>query len=673
MPAGIIDPEDEDGSEEPGSEEPEETPASPNAFTDTGLSGYTEEFDPESEAPTSPTSTNVSSLRSTLDSNAHVHFEQGDNEQVPKPNRGFKRQGTNFASLGDVPAEEDDEEDSEEAAAPALSPESRQISFHAPEGEGQGRRVDRVPTGFVPVGELPEEEDDEDEDDAAEGRVRFDEEEEGLEKIKRSPKRADTGCVRPDQLRDEDEEDENEGQVRFQGQDDGDPKAGRRVNRVVTGFVKPGDLPEEDEDDGEAGNVRFTEPEDHVPNANRSPKRVATGFVKGRQLPDEEEEEEGSVRFAEPEGGFPVVTRSVSRVATGYVKPGALPEEEDDEDEQADPARDPPENSRQTSQEVQNGSTPTSSRSSRKSASVSFDTADGPADRKLLSRKSSEIRLGTPRDGSGSSSRSGGMPSPGGRSQGSLEVGDPRLVIEDSVRPPASGASHGSNRSRDAPSVSRGSPSERALQKSRSTPSPFGRKKLPPMKRGPLAGKLNLRTAELDAYGTPKVNIRRPKHTSDWDENHHKTGTENELLPKKLRNYFSKHAQSLPDLKEELRGLRHGPSISKQLDRPEIPWTKPSPITADGGAPLVPERHTFGGAMQDRDDEVRPWNDRWQNGMSKLNAGLHPLHRAYFCQKSLFEDAKSQRWRRYLDFEIEHGVWKSIDTRKPQRFPPLGV
>lgn len=192
-------------------------------------------------------------------------------------------------------------------------------------------------------------------------------------------------------------------------------------------------------------------------------------------------------------------------------------------------------------------------------------------------------------------------------------------------------------------------------------------------KRGPLAGKLNLRVAELDTRGTPQVKVRRPDHSSSWDEHHQLCGTENELLPKKLRAYFSKPASSLPELKEELRGNRHGSTISRRLDEPETPLPKPSPISADGGAPTCPERHNFGGVMGDRDGDTRPWNDRWQNGMSKMNDGLHPLHRAYFCQKSLFEDAHSQRWRRFLDFETEHGVWKSIETRRPQRFPPLGV
>ncbi|CAE8599313.1 unnamed protein product, partial [Polarella glacialis] len=111
----------------------------------------------------------------------------------------------------------------------------------------------------------------------------------------------------------------------------------------------------------------------------------------------------------------------------------------------------------------------------------------------------------------------------------------------------------------------------------------------------------------------------------------------------------------------------------EKLDSVEVPPSKPSFITADAGPPVCPARHQIGGSMTDMDKELRPWNDRWSCGMANLNDGLHPLHRAGFATPSLFETAPSQNWRRYQDMEVEHGVWKSIKTKRPCRFPPLGV
>lgn len=149
--------------------------------------------------------------------------------------------------------------------------------------------------------------------------------------------------------------------------------------------------------------------------------------------------------------------------------------------------------------------------------------------------------------------------------------------------------------------------------------------------------------------------------SSGWNTRHHVSGAENEMLPKPLRAYFSR-PQSLPELKAELTKKKHA-------EAPPLTTF----VSADAGPPICPDRHKFGGAMRDRDGEVRPWNDRWHTGIHLINETLHPLHRGGFASKSLFEKAKSQRWRRHLDFEIAHGVWKPIDTDKPLRFPPLGV
>mmetsp|Transcript_39227 Transcript_39227/g.70386 ORF Transcript_39227/g.70386 Transcript_39227/m.70386 type:complete len:149 (-) Transcript_39227:51-497(-) len=103
------------------------------------------------------------------------------------------------------------------------------------------------------------------------------------------------------------------------------------------------------------------------------------------------------------------------------------------------------------------------------------------------------------------------------------------------------------------------------------------------------------------------------------------------------------------------------------------PGRKRTPLVPDTGAPLLPTRHTFGGHMKDLDGKTRKWNDRWQNSLSALNDNYHPDHRAYFTQYSLFEESPSQRWHRFLDQEVEHGVWEPIKTKKRSRFPPLGA
>jgi hypothetical protein len=163
----------------------------------------------------------------------------------------------------------------------------------------------------------------------------------------------------------------------------------------------------------------------------------------------------------------------------------------------------------------------------------------------------------------------------------------------------------------------------------------------------------------------------KPKR--DWDERHHLNGNENELKPKLMRDYFSA-PQSLDELKADISQRKHMTKARKMLDEPEPPPpTLPTPISPDASPPVCPGRHTVGGEMPDpRDGQVRPWNDRWSNSVSMVNEGLHPAHRQYFAKKSLYEAAPSQRWRRFLDFESEKGVWRPIDA-KPPRFGPMGV
>lgn len=196
-------------------------------------------------------------------------------------------------------------------------------------------------------------------------------------------------------------------------------------------------------------------------------------------------------------------------------------------------------------------------------------------------------------------------------------------------------------------------------------------------KRSPLSVPPPFDMPVVDQFGFPCAQKSVMLDEDLWDQRHHLNGNENELKPKLIRDYFGKYA--LPkELKRDLkysRGLcdsSTSPSILRALSLPEVNDRKPSFICPDAGPPLVPTRHVFGGSMKDRDGKKRLWNDRWTKGIGLLNDNCHPDHRAYFTQKSLFEDAPSQDWRRYLQQEIKPGVWEDIKCNKPQKFPPLG-
>merc|ERR1711966_10302 len=137
------------------------------------------------------------------------------------------------------------------------------------------------------------------------------------------------------------------------------------------------------------------------------------------------------------------------------------------------------------------------------------------------------------------------------------------------------------------------------------------------------------------------------------------------MLPKRLRQYFEA-PQTEAALKEDLQKRSNMKGMLKRMEKEEIPPTRPTPITADGGPPVIPTKHVVGGSMRDRDNETRPWNDRWSRSIGNLNDGMHPLHRESFSEPSLFAKAPSQRWRRFLDVEVEKGVWKpNIGERPP--------
>eukprot|EP00930_Biecheleria_cincta_P013134 TRINITY_DN11870_c0_g1_i8.p1 TRINITY_DN11870_c0_g1~~TRINITY_DN11870_c0_g1_i8.p1 ORF type:complete len:238 (+),score=35.18 TRINITY_DN11870_c0_g1_i8:149-862(+) len=203
-----------------------------------------------------------------------------------------------------------------------------------------------------------------------------------------------------------------------------------------------------------------------------------------------------------------------------------------------------------------------------------------------------------------------------------------------------------------------------SLQRSQSMPSMVS------LHQGQLKAKMRLR-AELKGCRGPKVRMRKTLQSS-WDERHHLNGSENEAKPKMLRDYFSK-PESLPELKQTLTQMPNVKSVLAKLEADEVPPCQPSFVSADHGVAVCPTRHIKGGHMLDRDGDLITWNDRWHAGLHLVNDGLHPKHRAGFASKSLFETSPSQRWRRHEDVELAHGVWRPIQVRKAERFPPLGV
>lgn len=197
-------------------------------------------------------------------------------------------------------------------------------------------------------------------------------------------------------------------------------------------------------------------------------------------------------------------------------------------------------------------------------------------------------------------------------------------------------------------------------------------------KKSPLRAKPPFVAPRIDRRGAPNFKPRpndRLQHGQEWNENHHLTGLENHLLPTELRRYFCR-PQTRPELLEDLAKAsgrsRSSRALLSSMELPDVTLPKRPTVSADAGQPVLPERHAFGGAMRDRDGDARAWNDRWQNSMSQLNDQCHPDHRAYFTQKSLFEMSPSHQYRRYLDQEIEHGVWVPTATRKAEHFPPMG-
>jgi len=174
----------------------------------------------------------------------------------------------------------------------------------------------------------------------------------------------------------------------------------------------------------------------------------------------------------------------------------------------------------------------------------------------------------------------------------------------------------------------------------------------------------------------PKAGKKNPgakfdRKAQSWDMRFHIVDETNDLKPKQLRQYFSRPA-SLPQLCEDLAKRGVPKARLEELQDKEVPPRRPeAPISADSGPPVIPGRHRIGGKMEQQGQPV-PWNDRWHTGVHLYNEGMHPKHRAGFSRPSVFEESKSQLWRRQGHVEVAPGIW-SPAKRYVSRFPPLGV
>jgi len=152
-----------------------------------------------------------------------------------------------------------------------------------------------------------------------------------------------------------------------------------------------------------------------------------------------------------------------------------------------------------------------------------------------------------------------------------------------------------------------------------------------------------------------------------WNCRHQFAAVENELKPKQMRSYFSR-PQNEDELREDIG--KRGSMTSMMwisMDKEDGPITRPTPISSDAEPPVIPSRHVIGGSMRNEEREIIPWNNRSNVGMGGMNDGMHPLHREYFSEPSLFATAPSQRWRRMAEVEIGCGMWKPIISSPSMR------
>jgi hypothetical protein len=594
-----------------------------------------------------------------------LRFEQpnhDEEEPAMKSNRSPVRKPTGFVPSTTRPAEQDDDVDDADL--------SGSVRFEEPEEATKAERKNkRIPTGFVKTEELPPVENE------AEHSVKFAESKEALhdhdEGRRHSLIRKPTGFVKTDEA--PTEEGEEEHAVKFAESEDGPHDGSRRsLLRKPTGFAKTDVVPPEEDEHA----VKFAETEEQPPSGRRNSFiRKPTGVVKTDTSPSKENDEEHAVKFAEPEEVPPSGRRnSLMRKPTGFVKTDTSPSEENEEEHSikfSEPEEAPPIGRkhsliRKPTGFVKTERTPSEEHEEEHSVKFSeFEEVPHEGGRHSLLRKPTGFV------------RTENAPSDEDEEEASHAT---RNLNRQTVARPCTPLNEGEEGEDDDPddddllqaggswpSMQKsdggvGRRDELAIRKSASAPS----------LAGPIAVARRRNANSHLALHKRKDQRKVGPPAYEWDQRHHLAGVENENLPKKLRSYFSR-PQSEVELKQDLCSRNNMTSAMRKMEKEEVPPTKPLPISCDGGAPVLPAKHEPGGIMRGRDKQVKPWNNRWSQGIGTLNDGMHPLHREYFCKPSLFAEAPSQRWRRYMDVEVARGVWQPIQDSRPPRFGPVGA
>lgn len=189
----------------------------------------------------------------------------------------------------------------------------------------------------------------------------------------------------------------------------------------------------------------------------------------------------------------------------------------------------------------------------------------------------------------------------------------------------------------------------------------------------------------LERIRTPTKAKPKKVQLPAWDKRHQLGPMENEAKHPSLRDYFSTH-ETLDQLKENLRLDKKRPGTAallaglaqKEDQRGSCghPQTL-SPLSADAELGLLHQMRnshgpSLGGSMADRDGNMRGWNNRFQASATNHDRIWHRTFREYFGNRSAFAESPSQQWRRQLEFEVEPGMWRSIQTSKPTPLGPMG-
>lgn len=609
-----------------------------------------------------------------------LQFEEPAEEQeLPTSVRGDKRKPTGFVKTDGLPLEDDDDED------------GRKLRFTEPEADPdqsalkQERSAKRKGTEFLKPSDLPCADDiDATEDVDDERKLRFEEPEAdpGV-KRERSMQRKGTKFLQSNDVPGEDDFDEakdgeTERALRFEepvaDPDQPGEKRERSIQRKGTTFLKPSDVPGEDDvdatDEGGERQIRFDEADDSSGKLKRTRRdnRKGTGFVRPTDLPSEGgEDDDCTLRFEEPE----------DKHGRGHLSFGRKPAGGVQKDDSL--AKDSERKPRFEAQEEDAASTP--SRRERKMKRQPTGFVNRPSEEDLDEESNQQLRFEEPQADGGESRRSPKRRPTGFVKPSALDYEDEddeanqddvselmmrteKALLYSPLNPGEEGEDEDPDDDELFQSCStlQRSQQKAFITKSSSAPT--------------LAGSLAVARRKIPSHlAAPKRKVpprRKPLPLQAWDERHQLCGVENELLPKPLRAYFSR-PQNIGELKDDLNLRNNMTSMLKRIDLEEVPPTRPTPITSDSGPPVIPTKHEAGGTMRGVDNDVRPWNNRWSQGIGNLNEGLHPLHREYFTAQSLFADAPSQRWRRYCDIDMGKGVWKPIKQGNAPRFPPLGV